>query len=64
MESMMSKRYLRLDIEYEFNGMNLYMLGDNIRRILAEDMPYVKVIFSRDTADKNFLDEPRIKAKP
>lgn len=57
----MSKRYLRLDIEYEFNGMRIYMLGDNIQRILAEDMPYAKVIFSRDTSNKEALDEPKVK---
>lgn len=55
----MSKRYLRLDIEYEFNGMAIYMLGDNIKRILAEDIPYAKVIFSRDTSKQEDLDNPK-----
>lgn len=54
----MSKRYLRLDIEYEFSGMRLHMPSDNIKRILAEDMPYAKIIFSRDTAIPDDLDKP------
>lgn len=55
----MSKRYLRLDIEYEMEShSSLWMVGDNIKRILQEDMPYVKVIFSRDTANRDRLDEP------
>jgi len=53
----MSKRYLRLDIEYEFNDMGLHMLADNIKRILAEDMPYAKVIFSRDTSNREALND-------
>ena len=57
----MTKRYLRLDIEYEFSGNSLWMFGDNIKRILAEDMPYAKVIFSRDTSKKEELDNPKIK---
>jgi hypothetical protein len=54
----MSKRYLRLDIEYEFSGMALYMPAENIKRILAEDMPYAKVIFSRDTSVREDLNAP------
>jgi len=53
----MSKRYIRLDIEYEFNDMGLHMLADNIKRILAEDMPYAKVIFSRDTSNREALND-------
>lgn len=56
----MSKRYLRLDIEYEFSGMRLYMVSNNIERMLSEDMPYCKVLFSRDTANREALNEPVI----
>lgn len=60
----MSKRYLRLDIEYEFSGVGLYMASENIKRILAEDMPYAKIIFSRDTAIPEDLDRPKGSRKP
>ena len=59
----MTKRYLRLDIEYEFTGMNLFMLKDNIARILAEDIPYARIIFSRDTPNQTELDKPTQKVK-
>lgn len=54
----MKKRYLRLDIEYEMDYNSFYMLSDNIRRILSEDMPYAKIIFSRDTPVRDDLDKP------
>lgn len=56
------KRYLRLDMEYDFDPpLRLYMVADNIQRILSEDMPYVKVIFTRDTSDKDNLDNPKVR---
>lgn len=54
------KRYLRLDIEYEFDDASaLYMVGDNIKRVLEEDMPYVKIVFSRDSPRVEELDRPK-----
>ncbi len=57
----MNKRYLRLDIEYDFDASTLRMTKDNIERILAEDMPYCRIIFSRDTSVKDDLDKERVK---
>jgi len=58
----MKKRYLRLDIEYDFDSASMiYMTKDNIKRILDEDMPYCKIIFSRDTSKRDDLDESRVK---
>lgn len=58
---MSRKRYLRLDIEYDFDGMRLRMAKDNIERILAEDMPYARILFSRDSSDRDALDNERYK---
>ena len=58
----MKKRYLRLDIEYDFDSASMIrMVSNNIARILAEDMPYCKIIFSRDTSIRDDLDEERYK---
>ena len=58
----MRKRYLRLDIEYDMDEASMiFMTRDNIQRILAEDMPYCKVIFSRDTPERDRLDDMRYK---
>lgn len=58
---MEKKRYIRLDIEYDFNDSALYMVSHNIERILLEDMPYCKIIFSRDTSNRDDLDKERYK---
>jgi hypothetical protein len=58
----MRKRYLRLDIEYDMDEASmLRMTKNNIERILAEDMPYCTIIFSRDTSNRDALDEERYK---
>lgn len=58
----MKKRYLRLDIEYDMDSASmLRMTKDNIERILAEDMPYCTIIFSRDTSNRDALDAERYK---
>lgn len=54
----MKKRYLRLDIEYDADAKSV---NSNIQRILAEDMPYCKVLFTRDTPTRDELDEERYK---
>jgi len=57
----MHKRYLRIDLEYDMdiNPLRLqsYVIVDNLRRILAEDMPYVKVIRTLDSPELGNLDE-------
>lgn len=56
------KRYIRIDIEYDTNESgrltHSFSITDNIRRILAEDMPYCKVIFTRDAPNRDDLDNP------
>lgn len=63
----MNKRYLRIDLEYDmdFNASRLYsyIILENINRILREDMPYVKVLFTRDTSDRDKLSEPVYRGK-
>lgn len=57
----MHKRYLRIDLEYDMDVNPLRMEGfvivENIKRILNEDMPYVKVIRMRDSPDLDKLDK-------
>lgn len=47
------KRYLRIDIEYDMDinpiRLHSFVILDNIKRIIAEDMPYIKIIFTRDS---------------
>lgn len=50
------KRYIRIDLEYESDSLASFTTMDNLKRIIQEDMPYAKVIFSRDTPDKDRLD--------
>lgn len=57
----MGKRYVRLDIEYDTeSGSPLWLPEHNIARILAEDMPYCRIIFSRSTAVREDLDRARV----
>lgn len=53
-------RYVRIDLEYDEQTNPLrthsFAIMDNIKRILREDMPYVRVIFSRDAPNVNELD--------
>lgn len=45
----MERRIVILTLEYShINGQSLWSVGNNIRRILEEDMPYVKIINIRD----------------
>lgn len=57
----MHKRYLRIDLEYDMDinpiRLHSFAILDNIKRIVQEDMPYVKVIFSRDTGTIEGLDD-------
>jgi len=52
------RRYIRIDMEYnmDINSFRLFAITDNIKRILAEDMPYVKILFVRDSPDLEGLD--------
>lgn len=58
----MHKRYLRIDLEYDMDinpiRMHSFVIMDNIRRIISEDMPYVKVLYSRDSPTREDLDRP------
>lgn len=58
----MHKRYVRIDLEYDMDVNPLrrhsFAVLDNLKRILEEDMPYVKVIFSRDSPELEGLDKP------
>lgn len=58
----MHKRYVRIDLEYDMDRnplrMHSFAVLDNLKRILEEDMPYVKVIFSRDSPTVEHLDRP------
>lgn len=59
----MHKRYLRIDFEYDMDTnpirMGSYIILENIQRILKEDMPYVKVIFTRDSSNQEDLNKDR-----
>ncbi len=48
----MTKRFIRIDLEYDLDlnpiRMHSFVIMDNIKRVLKEDMPYVKILFSRD----------------
>jgi hypothetical protein len=52
----MDKRYIRIDIEYVPSNLTSFVVA-NIKRILSEDMPYCKVIFTRDTPNKEELNK-------
>lgn len=55
------KRYLRIDLEYDMDinpiRLQSYVILDNIKQVLAEDMPYVKVLFTRDSPTRDGLDD-------
>lgn len=51
------KRYLRLDMEYEFSGNELRMPSFEIKDILVANTN-VNILFSRDTPFKEDLDKP------
>lgn len=53
------KRFLRIDIEYDTDVSEALRVTSNIRQILREDMPYVKVLFTRDTPTRDELDKER-----
>lgn len=53
------KRYIRIDLEYESTEQGtIWQHIDNIKRILREDMPYLKIINTRDSPDRNFIESP------
>jgi hypothetical protein len=56
----MHKRFLRIDLEYDMDvnplRLHSYVILENLSRIIREDMPYVRVIFSRDTRTREGLD--------
>jgi len=55
----MHKRYLRIDLEYDMDvnllRLHSFQIIDNIKRILREDMPYTKVLFTRDSPTREGL---------
>lgn len=57
----MAKRYIRIDIECEVDDrisqLHSFTITDNIKRILSEDMPYCKVIFTRNAPKREDLDK-------
>jgi len=61
----MTKRFIRIDMEYDMDinplRLHSFAITDNIKRILAEDMPYVKIISVRDCPNKEGLNERFIK---
>jgi len=63
----MTKRYIRIDLEYDMdiNSIRLHSFAiiDNIKRVLQEDMPYVKVLFSRDSPTREHLNDPAYEGK-
>lgn len=63
----MHKRFIRIDIEYDMDinplRLHSFVILDNLKRILEEDMPYAKVIFTRDSPDIKGLDK-RVRAIP
>lgn len=61
----MHKRFIRIDLEYDMDvnplRLHSFTIIDNIKQVLAEDMPYVKILFTRDSPRVEGLDEPRLK---
>lgn len=61
----MNMRYIRIDIEYEPSKTPFpresFAITDNIRRIIKEDMPYCKIVFTRDSPNEEELNRPRYK---
>jgi hypothetical protein len=57
------KRYLRVDLEYDMDAnplrLHSYVVLESLGRILREDMPYVRVVFTRDAPTREALDEGR-----
>jgi len=45
-----------MEYNMDINSFRLFAITDNIKRILAEDMPYVKILFVRDSPDLEGLD--------
>lgn len=47
----MTKRFVRIDIEYDdpFSTGMISHVASNIRQIISKDMPYARIIFTRDT---------------
>ena len=52
-----------MEYDMDINPLRLhsFAITDNIKRILAEDMPYVKIISVRDCPNKEGLNERFIK---
>lgn len=55
----MTKRFIRVDLEYEYDsdGIFSWTMMDNIKRAIREDMPYVKVLFCRDSPSYEGLNQ-------
>ena len=58
----MHKRFIRIDLEYDMDinplRLHSFLVIDNLKRILQEDIPYVRYIFSRDSPDREGLNKP------
>ena len=55
----MNKRYIRIDIEYQVDdtfSQTSWTTVENIKRTIKEDMPYVKVLHTRDSPNLSDLD--------
>jgi hypothetical protein len=57
----MHKRYLRIDLEYDMDinpiRLQSYAILNNLRRILEEDMPYLKILSMKDAPTREALDK-------
>lgn len=57
----MHKRFVRIDLEYDMDAnplrLHSFVILDNIKRILEEDIPYMKILFSRDSPTADGLDQ-------
>jgi len=59
----MHKRYLRIDFEYDMDInpilLQSYVILNNVKKIINENMPHVKVIFTRDSPTEEDLNKDR-----
>ena len=53
----MNKRYIRIDIEYEGQEGFSWREMNVVKYHIEHNLPYMKVIFSRDSPDREGLNE-------
>jgi len=56
---MNTKRYIRIDLEYESDNTATHsnIVVNNIKKLIHEDMPYIKVLFIRNAPTRDILDD-------